>query len=75
LLRFSDDDGRIEIDSNTVEHFMKPVSLNRKNALFADTNEGTENPTMNSALTKMCKLHGTNLPVYKTGALTKLLNT
>src|SRR4051812_7438548 len=31
LLRFLDD-GRIEIDSNTVERSMRPVALNRKNA-------------------------------------------
>ena len=34
LLRFLDD-GRIEIDSNTVERSMRPIALNRKNALFA----------------------------------------
>jgi transposase len=35
LVRFLDD-GRIEIDSNTVERSMRPVALNRKNALFAN---------------------------------------
>jgi transposase len=29
------DDGRIEIDSNAVERSMRPIALNRKNALFA----------------------------------------
>ena len=28
-------DGRIEIDSNRVETLMRPIALNRKNALFA----------------------------------------
>src|SRR3954471_7052278 len=36
------DDGRIEIDSNTVERSMRPVALNRKNALFAGSDEGAE---------------------------------
>jgi transposase len=39
LLRFLDG-GRIEIDSNTVERSMRPVALNRKNALFAGSDEG-----------------------------------
>ena len=39
LLRFLDD-GRIEIDSNTVERSMRPVALNRKNALFAGSDVG-----------------------------------
>lgn len=34
LVRFIDD-GRIEIDSNIVERSMRPIALNRKNALFA----------------------------------------
>jgi hypothetical protein len=29
------DDGRIEIDSNAVERSIRPIALNRKNALFA----------------------------------------
>ena len=33
LTRFLDD-GRIEIDSNTVERSIRAVELNRKNALF-----------------------------------------
>lgn len=34
LTRFHDD-GRIEIDSNVVERPIRPIALNRKNALFA----------------------------------------
>jgi transposase len=39
LSRFLDD-GRIEIDSNTVERSIRPLALNRKNALFAGSDEG-----------------------------------
>jgi hypothetical protein len=42
LTRFLDD-GRIEIDSNTVERSMRPIALNRKNALFAGHDLGAEN--------------------------------
>ena len=33
-------DGRVEIDSNCVENLIRPVALNRKNALFAGHDEG-----------------------------------
>ena len=36
------DDGRIEIDSNTVERSIRPIALNRKNALVARSDGGTE---------------------------------
>jgi hypothetical protein len=39
LTRFLDD-GQIEIDSNTVERSIRPIALNRKNALFAGSDEG-----------------------------------
>ena len=43
LARFLDD-GRIEIDSNTVERSIRPIALNRKNALFAGSDGGGERP-------------------------------
>ena len=42
LCRFLDD-GRIELDSNTVEHSTRPIALSRKNALFAGSDEGAQN--------------------------------
>ncbi len=33
-------DGRVEIDSNPVENLIRPIALNRKNALFAGHDEG-----------------------------------
>ena len=36
-------DGRIELDTNTVERAMRPVALSRKNALFAGSDEGAAN--------------------------------
>lgn len=33
-------DGRVEIDSNVVENFIRPIALTRKNALFAGYDEG-----------------------------------
>ncbi len=39
LTRFIDD-GIIEIDNNAVERSIRPIALNRKNALFAGSDEG-----------------------------------
>jgi hypothetical protein len=36
-------DGRIEIDNNSVERTIRPIALNRKNALFAGHDAGAEN--------------------------------
>ena len=33
-------DGRVEIDSNSIENMIRPIALNRKNALFAGHDEG-----------------------------------
>ena len=36
-------DGRIEMDSNAVERTIRPIALNRKNALFAGHDAGAQN--------------------------------
>jgi transposase len=73
LVRFLDD-GRIEIDSNTVERSMRPIALNRKNALFAGSDEGAEKWAMLASLIETCKLHGVDPEAYLTDVLTKLVN-
>ena len=73
LTRFLDD-GRIEINSNSVERAMRPVALTRKNALFAGSNEGAENWAMLASLIETCKLNGVNPEAYFTDVLTKLVN-
>jgi len=36
------DDGCIELDANAVERAIRPIALNRKNALFAGSDGGAE---------------------------------
>ena len=74
LVRFLDD-GRIEIDSNTVERSMRPIALNRKNALFAGSDDGAENWAVLASLIETCKLHGVNPEAYLTDVLTRLVNS
>lgn len=73
LIRFLDD-GRIEIDSNTVERSMRPVALNRKNALFAGHDLGGENWAVLASLIETCKLHGVNPEAYLADVLAKLVD-
>ena len=58
------DDGRIEIDSNTVERSMRPIALNRKNALFAGSDEGAENWAMLASVIETCLCRARHRAVY-----------
>ncbi len=73
LSRFLDD-GRIEIDSNTVERSMRPIALSRKNALFAGSDEGAANWAAIASLIETCKLNAVNPHAWLTDTLTKLVN-
>jgi len=73
LSRFLDD-GRIEIDSNTVERSIRGIALGRKNALFAGSDEGAENWACLASLIETAKLNGVNPQAWLTDILTKLVN-
>lgn len=72
LTRFLDD-GRIELDTNPVERAMRPIALNRKNALFAGSDEGAEHWAILATLIECCKLHGANPAAYLEDVLTRLV--
>lgn len=73
LSRFLDD-GRIDLDSNPVERSIRPLALNRKNALFAGSDEGGDNWAVIATLIENCKLAGINPHTWLTKTLTKLAN-
>lgn len=73
LTRFIDD-GRVEIDTNTVERSIRPIALNRKNALFAGSDEGGANWAIVASLIETCKLNGVNPHAWLADTLTKLVN-
>ena len=73
LSRFLDD-GRIEIDSNTVERSMRSIALSRKNALFAGSDEGAANWAAIASLIETAKLNDVNPHAWLTDTLTKLVN-
>jgi len=67
-------DGRVELDTNPVERAMRPIALNRKNALFAGSDEGAHHWAVLATLVENCKLHGVNPTAYLTDVLTRLVN-
>ncbi len=73
LSRFIDD-GRIDLDSNTVERSIRPLALNRKNALFAGSDEGGDNWAVIATLIENCKISGINPHDWLTQTLSKLAN-
>lgn len=50
-------DGRVELDSNTVERTIRPIALNRKNALFAGHDAGAKNWAVIASLIETCKMN------------------
>ena len=73
LLQFLDD-GRIELDTNSVERAARPVALGRKNALFAGSDEGAENWAAIASLIETCKLNAVDPQHYLADLLTRLVN-
>ena len=73
LSRFLED-GRIELDTNIVERGIRPVVLNRKNALFAGHDHGAENWACIASLVETCKLNDVDPQAYFTDVLAKLVN-
>jgi hypothetical protein len=68
------DDGRIDLDTNTVERSMRPVALSRKNALFAGSDEGGANWAAVASLVETCKLNSVDPERYLADLLTRLVN-
>ncbi|MFT5866362.1 MAG: transposase [Gammaproteobacteria bacterium] len=67
-------DGRIEMDSNAVERTIRPIALQRKNALFAGHDDGAQNWAMLASLIKTCKLNKIEPHSYLTGIFTAIVN-
>ncbi len=67
-------DGRIEVDNNSVERTIRPIALNRKNALFAGHDAGAENWAIIASLIETCKLNAVDPQAYLTSTLTAIVN-
>ena len=68
------DDGRIEIDNNTVERSIRPLALTRKNSLFAGSEGGAEHWAVLAYLVETCKINAVEPQTYFADVITKLIN-
>ena len=67
-------DGRIEMDNNPVERTIRPIAINRKNALFAGHDAGAENWGIIASLIETCKLNQIEPHAYLTATLAAIVN-
>jgi hypothetical protein len=67
-------DGRVEVDSNTVERSIRPIPLGRKNALFAGSRTGGERWAILASLINTAKLHGLDPQTYLADVLERIVS-
>ncbi len=68
------DDGRIEMDTNVVERAIRPVTLNRKNALFAGSDGGARHWAVAMTLIGTAKLNGVEPMAWLTDVLERIVS-
>ena len=64
----------MEIDSNRVENLIRPIALNRKNALFAGHDEGGIAWGRIASLIETCKINDIEPFAYLEATLTAIAN-
>jgi transposase len=59
--------------TNCVERSIRPIALNRKNALFAGSDGGAEHWAVVASLIETCKLNAIDPQAYLTDVITKIV--
>ncbi len=67
------DDGRLEMDTNTVERAMRSVALGRKNALFAGSDSGGRHWAIVATLIQTAKLNDVDPLAWLTDVLERIV--
>ena len=67
-------DGRVEMDNNVVENAIRPLALNRKNALFAGHDEGAAAWGRIASLVETAKMNRVNPHAYLKATLEAIAN-
>jgi transposase len=68
------DDGRLELDTNTVERTMRDVALGRKNSLFAGSDGGARHWAIVASLVTTAKLNGVEPLAWLTDVLERVVS-
>ncbi|MEY9590589.1 transposase [Bradyrhizobium yuanmingense] len=67
-------DGRIEVDSNTVERSMRPIAMGRRNSLFSGSEGGAESWAILASIVNTAKLHELDQQAYLTDVLERIVS-
>ena len=67
-------DGRIEVDTNTVERTMRSIGLGRKNSLYAGSADGGQSWAILSSLVNTAKLNGLDPFTYLADVLEQMVS-
>jgi transposase len=73
LIRYLDD-GRLEMDTNVVERAIRPVTITRKNSLFAGSDAGARHWAIANTLIQTCKLNNVEPLAYLTDVLQRIVS-
>src|SRR5712672_1017044 len=68
------DDGRVEVDTNTVERSMRPIAMGRRNSLFSGSEGGAESWAILASLVNTAKLHELDPQAYLTDVLERIVS-
>src|SRR5271166_1363659 len=68
------DDGRLELDTNTVERAIRPVTITRKNSLFAGNDNGGRHWAIIATLVQSAKLNGVEPLAWLTDVLERIVS-
>ncbi len=68
------DDGRLEMDSNVVERAIRPITITRKNSLFARSDAGARHWAIANTLMQTCKLNAVEPLAYLTDVLQRIVS-
>jgi transposase len=67
-------DGRIEVDTNTVERSMRPIAMGRRNSLFSGSEGGAESWAILASLVNTAKLHELDPQAYLADVLERIVS-
>jgi transposase len=68
------DDGRVEMDTNVVERAIRPVTITRKNSLFAGSDGGARHWAIATTLITTAKLNGVEPMAWLTDVLERIVS-
>jgi transposase len=68
------DDGRVELDTNSIERAIRPIALGRKNALFAGSDVGARHWAIVASLVATAKLNAVEPLAWLTDVLERVVS-